>query len=609
MIFYKVVPEDHVHEYELTKVLIAPTCQTAGEGVYTCACGNAEEEIREIPASDEYHNWQKLDLADQAIEGVTVYKCSICEEIKTEKDEQQTSHEHNYVEFDREEAEIPCIEEGVIYKECTVCGDVIEEVIPMSEHESTTPEGQGRITSGVVSCSTGNAQDGEEEVTCKNCGRLFTRKVSAHKYVKTAEVAATCTAEGSTTYKCSVCGDTKVESIDKIDHDYKLVSSTEATCTATGLELYVCTNCAGTKSTVKKMVDHTKPAGNVKKGYAVKDPKTGKYGDIEELNGKPEVASCKGDLIEKYTCEKCETEIIEVIAKQLDHMVDSSVEVKEGYIKVSVDVAGNETYEKQNGKYVVEEEGKVACEHSKVKVYTCLHCGEEVLVELQEHTSHNPLSGSTVEYGATCTNPSYKTYTCTLCNQKITENTSKEGLGHSYEYVKETCTTDAKVKCIRCPEELTSKSTGDDKTKFEEICKEAGLTLTDGKYVLPTATGHKIIKNNADNTAGYCANESKWIEGAAIEVKEEESVPADTTTYESNSNAELDAELEDRMKKVDIEIKDNVVTITQKSGQAFSNGGDNHNKNAIGIMLNVGIKAKDLKRSCTTSIEGAKYRR
>ncbi|MCI6021232.1 MAG: hypothetical protein MRZ64_06025, partial [[Bacteroides] pectinophilus] len=64
-----------------------------------------------------------------------------------------------------------------------------------------------------------------------------------HKYELAETIAATCTSEGSKIYKCS-CGDTKTETIAKLDHTYCAWTVTkEATETETGLKVRKCTVC------------------------------------------------------------------------------------------------------------------------------------------------------------------------------------------------------------------------------------------------------------------------------------------------------------------------------------------------------------------------------
>ena len=63
--------------------------------------------------------------------------------------------------------------------------------------------------------------------------------------VTTEYVAPTCTTKGSKTYVCT-CGETKVEELDALGHDWVLESDT-ATCTEDGKKTYKCSRCNETR--------------------------------------------------------------------------------------------------------------------------------------------------------------------------------------------------------------------------------------------------------------------------------------------------------------------------------------------------------------------------
>lgn len=70
-------------------------------------------------------------------------------------------------------------------------------------------------------------------------------KACEHEYQISEEKQATCTEEGSVTYKCSKCGDTYSQIINKKEHDYQAVV-TEPTCTEAGFTTYTCKWCNDT---------------------------------------------------------------------------------------------------------------------------------------------------------------------------------------------------------------------------------------------------------------------------------------------------------------------------------------------------------------------------
>ena len=77
-----------------------------------------------------------------------------------------------------------------------------------------------------------------------------------HDYQVTESTDATCTEKGSTTYACSVCGDTYTEETDFADHDYKEVETKDATCTENGYVKYECPVCGDTYEETIKATGH-----------------------------------------------------------------------------------------------------------------------------------------------------------------------------------------------------------------------------------------------------------------------------------------------------------------------------------------------------------------
>ena len=72
---------------------------------------------------------------------------------------------------------------------------------------------------------------------------IWTPSHTTHTYALTASTAATCTAAGSRTYTCSVCGASYTETVAATGHSYGAWTvATAATCTQSGTERRVCAN-------------------------------------------------------------------------------------------------------------------------------------------------------------------------------------------------------------------------------------------------------------------------------------------------------------------------------------------------------------------------------
>lgn len=505
--------EDHVHEWKLTKTLITPSCISDGEAEYTCKCGETKTEV--IKASEEYHDYRKIrTLQAPTIDkvGIDVYECTYCKDTIT-KVVDALGCEHNYVvEYNHPST---CTKEGEKKEYCTKCGDEKVEKLPLADHVSSTPEGRGTITKPVVDCLV----DGAEDVVCDECRQIFSRPISAHKYEKVSESPATCTAEGVVTYKCKVCNDTKVEVTDKLEHNYEVVSTTPATCTKNGVEVKACNLCGDVVSKVLHATGHVKPAKadqddtNYALGFVEVDAK-GKYvlggGNTTDITGVTPAteADCTHDLVEVYWCTGCSSLQVEVVERKSGHVMDTSKDTVQG--AVECDVEGNPIIVKdEEGNIVVTEGGKADCRHAEIKVFRCKNCGESEYTVITKKLNHTPLAGSVITYAPTCTEDGYRTYTCTTCprgNQQVTEPTGVKATGHKYEYVAETCTEDACIKCAnaKCEEKVvTTKAELDKldattKATIIKILTDNGFTATEaGDYELPTASGHDFTVGTA----------------------------------------------------------------------------------------------------------------
>jgi len=82
----------------------------------------------------------------------------------------------------------------------------------------------------------------------------------------TVTKAATCKEEGVKTFTCTVCGETKTETIAKTAHAWDAGKVTKAaTCTEEGVKTFTCTVCGETKTEAVAKVAHTWDAGKVTK--------------------------------------------------------------------------------------------------------------------------------------------------------------------------------------------------------------------------------------------------------------------------------------------------------------------------------------------------------
>lgn len=95
---------------------------------------------------------------------------------------------------------------------------------------------------------------------------------------------ASCASEGTTTYTCTVCGNTKTESIARTSHNY-VTTTTEATCTTGGSSKTYCSNCGDVQS-------ETSTGGGLGHDF-----------QITFWNTEP---TCSGEAYYRLICSRCE---------------------------------------------------------------------------------------------------------------------------------------------------------------------------------------------------------------------------------------------------------------------------------------------------------------
>ena len=116
---------------------------------------------------------------------------------------------------------------------------------------------------------------------------------------------ATCTAEGSKEYTCSVCGQTKSEAIEKIAHNIVTVVDSQPTCGAAGKQHQECSVCHGERTDLEDL------------------PATGNH-DWKE--SKTTLATCTAEGSKECTCSVCgqtKSEAIKKLAHNMVTVVDS----------------------------------------------------------------------------------------------------------------------------------------------------------------------------------------------------------------------------------------------------------------------------------------------
>lgn len=196
-----------------------------------------------------------------------------------------------------------------------------------------------------------------------------------HSWEKTSETAPTCTADGTTTYTCSVCGDTYTETTPATGHSYNSVV-TAPTCTDEGYTTHTCSTCGDTYT------DSTVPALG--------------HDYVETISS----ATCTTDGAATYTCSLCGDTYTKVIPATGHKYTATVVEP--------------------------------TCTEDGTTTYTCSVCGD-TYTETTPATGH---SYTSVVTEPTCTEEGYTTYTCENCGDSYTSDVVPAA-GHDYECTEE----------------------------------------------------------------------------------------------------------------------------------------------------------------------------
>ena len=198
------------------------------------------------------HTWDNGVITKEATEteeGIKTYTCKNCGETKTESIP-KTEHQWDNGKVTKEAT---CKEEGSKTYTCSICGDTKTETIPKKDHTWD----EGKVTKKAT-CT----EDGLKIYTCKNCGETKeeTLKATGHQHTEVRnEKKATCTEDGySGDVYCKDCGELikKGSATEKSDHTWKLIKEQNATCEADGSKTYTCEVCGETKTETIKATGH-----------------------------------------------------------------------------------------------------------------------------------------------------------------------------------------------------------------------------------------------------------------------------------------------------------------------------------------------------------------
>lgn len=142
-----------------------------------------------------------------------------------------------------------CLSSGTESYKCSICNETKTEEVDAYGHNFV----QVALTSPTCK-TTGNLK---EKCSCCDFEKNTTLLTIDCDYQVKSIVPSTCTVKGSQILECSMCHNTKTVELGLKNHDYKLVKTNPSTCSVHGLEEYKCKDCTATKREKLPLANHT----------------------------------------------------------------------------------------------------------------------------------------------------------------------------------------------------------------------------------------------------------------------------------------------------------------------------------------------------------------
>ena len=243
------------HTWDDGEITKEPTQTATGIKTYTCkTCHKTRTET--IPMLKGHH-WDDGTVIKEPTcteSGEKIYHCTDedCNESYTETIK-ATGHQHTKLIRKKEAA---CEEEG--YSGDTYCEDC-KQIIKAGK--TISPTGH-TWNDGTLKTASTCESEGIKEYTCKTCGKTKEESVAPTGHINTEirnKRTATCESEGYTgdTY-CITCNKKLKDgqTIPKTDHNWT-IKEIPATCESDGSRTYICDTCKETKVQSIKATGHT----------------------------------------------------------------------------------------------------------------------------------------------------------------------------------------------------------------------------------------------------------------------------------------------------------------------------------------------------------------
>ena len=236
------------HNWNTGEITTSPTCKDTGVKTFTCTiCGNTKTETVKKTTKHlhtEIRDKKDATCKDEGYTGDTY--CTDCGKKISLGQAVAKTNNHSY-DDGKITTEPTCTKKGTKTFTCTVCGNTKTETVKATGHQHT----EIRNKKDATCKEKGYTGD----TYCTDCGK----KISSGKSIAKTETHSyddgkittkpTCTKRGTKTYTCTICGNTKTETVKATGHsfgEYKIVK--EPTATKDGLKSRTCTVCGKVES-------------------------------------------------------------------------------------------------------------------------------------------------------------------------------------------------------------------------------------------------------------------------------------------------------------------------------------------------------------------------
>lgn len=247
------------HDYQFKRITRNATCTENGQEQHECTrCG--DKIYKKIVASGHNYEFARYSVGNEPTctkGGVERYQCTICKEMGEDKVVGPLGH----VEVELERWEPTCTKDGIKETKCSRCNLIVRERIEALGHTEIA------VTGTPASCTATGLTDGTKCSVCGEV--LVKQEVAAklrHDWKPEDAKDPTCKDEGYNAHmKCSVCGETDGKTVipanaekhefenykctlcgtydPEHEHEKTVVGTAPATCTADGSSSYKCGEC------------------------------------------------------------------------------------------------------------------------------------------------------------------------------------------------------------------------------------------------------------------------------------------------------------------------------------------------------------------------------